>query len=84
MIELNENFMIGVAGENNLESRTHWDFNDAKTALVNVYAPVYTTSTGNNKLGAANVVAPTIGLCWIGQTLGDKVYTNYEFIRSFF
>ena len=82
MIELNENFMIGVAGENNLESRTHWDFNDAKTALVNVYAPVYTTSTGNNKLGAANVVAPTIGLCWIGQTLGDKVYTNYEFIHN--
>lgn len=79
MIELGENFMIGVTGNEDSSSRTHWAQGDK--GLTNVFAPVVATP-GNNKLGGTPVQAPAIGLCWVGQSVGSDVYTNYEFIHN--
>lgn len=86
MIELGENFMIGAAGVDDPATRTHWGFND-KNGLTNVYMPIAVTSGGNNVIavkgsGSQAVLAPAIGLCWLGQTPGDQVYTNYEFFHN--
>ena len=86
MIELGENFMIGAAGVDDPATRTHWEFND-KNGLTNVYMPIAVTSGGNNVIavkgsGSQAVLAPAIGLCWLGQTPGDQVYTNYEFFHN--
>ena len=81
MIELSENFMIGTIGVNGVESRTHWELVENGTKLRNFFAPVVVTE-GNNMFGDTPVQAPAIGLCWIGQSLGANVYTNYEFIHN--
>lgn len=80
MIELSENFMLGTVGSDNVESRTHWNLDNG--VLKNVFAPIINSTDFNNQLGTYNVKAPAIGLCWIGQSLGTNVYTNYEFIHN--
>ena len=85
MIELGENFMIGAAGVDDPATRTHWGFND-EGGLTNVYMPIAVATGGNNTLAlessTQSVLAPAIGLCWLGQTPGDQVYTNYEFFHN--
>lgn len=85
MIELGENFMISAAGVNGPATRTHWELTE-KGGLTNVYMPIAVASGGNNtialKSGTQAVMAPAIGLCWLGQTPGDQVYTNYEFFHN--
>ena len=85
MIELGENFMIGAAGVDDPATRTHWGFND-EGGLTNVYMPIAVATGGNNTIalesGTQSVLAPAIGLCWLGQTPGDQVYTNYEFFHN--
>ena len=85
MIELGENFMIGAAGVDDPATRTHWGFNK-DGGLTNVYMPIAVASGGNNtialKSSSQAVLAPAIGLCWLGQTPGDQVYTNYEFFHN--
>lgn len=85
MIELGENFMIGAAGVDDPATRTHWGFND-EGGLTNVYMPIAVATGGNNTIALASstqsVLAPAIGLCWLGQTPGDQVYTNYEFFHN--
>lgn len=85
LIELSENFMIGGAGVDDAATRTHWDLKDNK--LTNVYMPLGADpGEGNNQIpvsgGFQTVIAPSIGLCWLGQTPGDQVYTNYEFYHN--
>lgn len=85
LIELSENFMIGGAGVDAPATRTHWALNNNK--LTNVYMPIASSTGGNNEIavsgGAAQLVlAPSIGLCWLGQTPNDQVYTNYEFYHN--
>ena len=80
MIELSDNFMIGTV--NGVESRTHWELVENGTKLRNFFAPVAVDKEGNNLFGGKLVEAPAIGLCWIGQSLGAYVYTNYEFIHN--
>lgn len=83
MIELSENFMISAAGVDNASTRTHWGLNQ-EGGLTNAYIPVVAaTGTGNNTLGGSSVIAPSIGLCWIGTAgAGEQVYTNYEFFHN--
>lgn len=87
MIELGENFMIGAVGVGNASTRTHWELNE-KGALTNVFSPIATTVNGNNFIPVTGgtsqwVVAPSIGLCWIGNGgAGEQVYTNYEFFHN--
>lgn len=85
MIELGENFMISAAGVDGPATRTHWELTN-EGGLTNVYMPIAVTSGGNNTIalsgGTQAVMAPAIGLCWLGQTPGDQVYTNYEFFHN--
>lgn len=85
MIDLDENFMIGAVGVNDATTRTHWEL--IGNALTNVFSPIAVSAGGNNQIpvnsAAAQLVdAPSIGLCWIGQSVGDAVYTNYEFFHN--
>lgn len=85
MIDLSDNFMIGAVGVNNATTRTHWEL--VNGALTNVFSPIAVDADGNNQIpvngGSAQLVdAPSIGLCWIGQSVGDAVYTNYEFFHN--
>ena len=85
LIELSENFMIGGAGVDDATTRTHWDLNGNK--LTNVYMPIALSTGGNNEIAVSGgtaqlVLAPSIGLCWLGQTPGEQVYTNYEFFHN--
>lgn len=80
MIELSDNFMIGAVGvDNDATTRTHWELSG--NSLGNVFSPIVATP-GNNTIGTTAVDAPSIGLCWVGQTVGDDVYTNYEFFHN--
>lgn len=85
IIELGENFMISAAGVDGPATRTHWELTK-EGGLTNVYMPIAVTSGGNNTIalsdGTQAVMAPAIGLCWLGQTPGDQVYTNYEFFHN--
>lgn len=85
MIELGENFMIGATGVTDPATRTHWGFNK-EGGLTNYYMPIAVATGGNNEIaltsGLQSVLAPAIGLCWLGQTPGDQVYTNYEFFHN--
>lgn len=86
MIELSENFMIGAVGVDNASTRTHWELND--DVLTNVFSPIAMAAGGNNSIlingGNQQLVdAPSIGLCWIGNSgAGEQVYTNYEFFHN--
>ena len=85
LIELSENFMIGGAGVDAPATRTHWALNNNK--LTNVYMPIASSTGGNNEIAVSGgtaqlVLAPSIGLCWLGQTPGEQVYTNYEFFHN--
>lgn len=81
MIELSENFMISASGVGNASTRTHWEMNK-EGDLINAYIPVIATP-GNNMFGNQSVLAPSIGLCWIGNGgAGEQVYTNYEFFHN--
>lgn len=88
MIELSDNFMISGVGINDAATRTHWELVGKK--LTNVYSPLMAAAgEGNNWIYANNgstqtpVIAPSIGLCWIGTgNAGEQVYTNYEFYHN--
>lgn len=86
MIELGDNFMIGAVGVNDAATRTHWELNGK--ALTNVFSPIAVSKGGNNQIPINStttpqlVDAPSIGLCWVGQSVGDNVYTNYEFFHN--
>lgn len=84
MIELGDNFMIGAVGVNGAATRTHWELNN--NALTNVFSPIAVATGGNNQIPLSDDVqhvdAPSIGLCWVGQSVGDNVYTNYEFFHN--
>lgn len=86
MIDLDENFMIGAVGVKDATTRTHWDLT-SEGGLTNVFSPIAVNVDGNNEIaisgGATQLVdAPSIGLCWVGQSVGDEVYTNYEFFHN--
>ena len=79
MIELNENFVISGVGVDDAMTRTHWTMEDG--ALVNKFLPIYgkNFSAGDMLSDDADVFQQAVGLCWLGQTPGAEVYTNYQF-----
>ena len=83
MIELNENFMISGVGVDGAMTRTHWEWDDpaTKKTLVNKFLPIYNTNGAIDDILADDVdlEANAVGLCWLGQTPGAEVYTNYQF-----
>ena len=82
MIELNSNFVLAGVGEEGAMTRTHWEQDAETKALVNKFLPIYTTApdgstTLDQLVKGENLEA--VGLCWLGETTGAEVYTNYEF-----
>ena len=82
LIQLDPNFAIAGVGAEDNGTRTHWDWNGDKTALVNMFLPTYnaTAAAGDDLDDAAELTAEAVGLCWLGQgAVGTDVYTNYQF-----
>ena len=82
LVELDPNFVIAGVGAEDNGTRTHWEWKDAdKTALVNKFLPIWASdpSDGDYLSDHFDLNAQAVGLCWLGQTLGTDVYTNYQF-----
>ena len=81
LVELDPNFVIAGVGEEGSGTRTHWAQDPETKALQNVFLPIYNDEAAQNLLLSvdANLEAQTVGLCWLGQTPGTDVYTNYQF-----
>ena len=79
MIQLDPNFAIAGVGEGGAITRTHWDNDGGK--LVNKFLPILTDAyAADEKLSdKVNKLDQAVGLCWLGQTPGAEVYTNYQF-----
>jgi len=80
MIQLDPNFAIAGVGEGGAITRTHWNNEGGK--LVNKFLPILTvgyTTTDESLAKDVDVTKQAVGLCWLGQTPGAEVYTNYQF-----
>lgn len=79
MIQLDPNFAIAGVGEGDAITRTHWYNNGGK--LANKFLPILTGAYAADDVLAYDVDAlkQAVGLCWLGQTPGAEVYTNYQF-----
>ena len=90
LIQLDENFMLAGVGLDGNITRTHWE-KVAGKGLVNKFLPIYAIDAANDKYlykvdpeipvddEYADLEAQAVGLCWLGQTPGAEVYTNYQF-----
>ena len=82
MIELSPNFVLAGVGEEGAMTRTHWEQDPETKALVNKFLPTYTTAPDGTKMLDELVEGENyenVGLCWLGETTGAEVYTNYQF-----
>ena len=83
MIELSPNFVLAGVGEEGAMTRTHWEQDPETKALVNKFLPIYssTASFGSKMLNELidDEGYENVGLCWLGETTGAEVYTNYQF-----
>ena len=79
MIQLDPNFAIAGVGEDGAITRTHWDNDGGK--LVNKFLPILTDAYAADDVLDTKVdkLNQAVGLCWLGQTPGAEVYTNYQF-----
>ena len=84
LVELNSNFVLAGIGEESSGTRTHWEM--AGTSLKNKFLPILSDASGAGELLSDNVYSDpdnypieAVGLCWLGQTAGKDVYTNYQF-----
>ena len=79
MIQLDENFAIAGVGEGDAVTRTHWELVGGN--LKNKFLPILTGAYAvDNVLNTkVDVLKQAVGLCWLGQTPGAEVYTNYQF-----
>lgn len=79
LIQLDSNFALAGVGDEGSTTRTHWEM--VSGSLKNKFLPILTTDASVDDV-LANDVDPTaqsVGLCWLGQTPGAEVYTNYQF-----
>ena len=75
LIELDQNFALAGVGVEGVATRTHWTGD-----LKNEFLPIYAKDASSSKLSeVADLTAQAVGLCWLGQTPGTDVYTNYQF-----
>lgn len=79
MIQLDPNFAIAGVGAEASGTRTHW-YNDGGK-LVNQFLPILTGAYAADEVLDTKVdkLNQAVGLCWLGQTPGAEVYTNYQF-----
>ena len=90
LVELNPDFVLAGVGADGVATRTHWEWEGTPgiSPLINKFLPIWATApTGGNKIydggvtsTDADLEAQAVGLCWLGEgTVGEKVYTNYQF-----
>jgi len=80
LVELSPNFAIAGVGVENATTRTHWEQDAVSGALVNNFLPIWATAPAGGLISAyAKLEEQAVGLCWLGQTPNEKVYTNYQF-----
>lgn len=84
MIQLDENFAIAGVGNDGDVTRTHWAMSGGD--VVNVFLPTYANNVAAGALlhdptsaTPAAALNQTVGLCWLGETVGENVFTNYQF-----
>ena len=88
LVELGENFVLGVQGVDGTQTKGVWEAGQNGTFNWS-WIPVIGGATSNNTLGKSLLVnADEIGLCWTGEltdgtgSIGQRVYTNYQFIHD--
>ena len=83
LIQLDENFVLAGVGAEGTTTRTHWEWEDPETKekLVNKFLPILTANATVNAVldTKVNKLDQSVGLCWLGEAGGAKVYTNYQF-----
>ena len=79
LVELNSNFVLAGIGEESSGTRTHWEM--VSGSLKNKFLPILTADAAvDAKLDTkVNKLDQSVGLCWLGEAGGEKVYTNYQF-----
>ena len=92
LVELGENFVLGVQGVDGTQTKGIWEAGQNGAFNWSWIPEILATgTTGNNVLGTSttlNVNADEIGLCWTGEltdgtgSIGQRVYTNYQFIHD--
>lgn len=90
LVELGDNFVLAVQGASDAQTRGIWEAGEGTNFGWSWIPTLLSGAEGaNNKLGTAlNVASDEIGLCWTGEladgtgSLGQRVYTNYQFIHD--
>jgi len=83
LVELTPDFVIAGVGDQGVATRTHWEWagTPGSSALTNKFLPILKVDAAVNDVLAADVdpLKQSVGLCWLGETGGADVYTNYQF-----
>lgn len=89
LVELGENFVLGVQGVDGTQTKGIWEAGQNSSFNWSWIPEILTGETGaNNQLASLHVKADEIGLCWTGElpdgtgSIGQRVYTNYQFIHD--
>lgn len=90
LVELGENFVLGVQGVDGTQTKGIWEAGQNSSFNWRWIPEILTDATDANNLLAKtlNVNADEIGLCWTGElpdgtgSIGQRVYTNYQFIHD--
>ena len=79
LVQLDENFVLAGAGEDDAITRTHWYVDGKK--VKNVFLPIYSVNPSAGDYLSEDVnLTEAVGLCWLGNGAATTdVYTNYEF-----
>lgn len=74
LVEVGPNFVISATkGEAGGATRAAWEKDGGQ--LLYLWKPVAPSADGP-------AILDRVGLCWVGKTVSDAVYTNYEFIHN--
>lgn len=85
LVELGEGFALAIQGTNDASTRGVWETENGKLSWSWLPEILASTTGANSTMGALNVAADEIGLCWTGElpdgtgSIGNMVYTNYQF-----
>lgn len=90
LVELGDNFALAVQGASDAQTRGIWGAGEGTNFGWSWIPTLLSDPTeANNMLGTAlGVASDEIGLCWTGEladgtgSLGQRVYTNYQFIHD--
>ena len=80
LIQLDPNFALAGVGEGDAITRTHWEV--ASGSLTNKFLPILydgTYAVDDPLDWHADYLKQSVGLCWLNETVGENVYTNYQF-----